>query len=737
MTNLDARPLKIHTDIGSGSLIPVYFSYVSELNRPFSLIVHVHALQDDLDAKAVLGKGFDLEMPTHGEPRFLHGIVTRMEYRGHRTDAEPGERFRAVWEIEVRPWIWLLGLGRDMRIFQDMSTIDIVSEVFRGRGFSDFRVETTADYPVREYCVQYRESDLDFVHRLLEEDGIRYWIEHEQGCDTVVLCDGRDGHAESAGYEQIGIHSEQGDDQHSLDTFSTWTVEHHLGPTVVTLEEYDFTAPGSDQTGEATIEREHEHTGLECYDYPGRYPEKGEGTTRAQVLAESLQADFEVCQGVGSVRGLTAGARFALTGHQREDLDRDYVVTFYSLHGSSGGEGTDGAMATVEGTVRAVPADADWRPARVTPRPVVHGPDTAEVVGPSGEDIWTDEHGRVKVQFHWDRQGQRDENSTCWVRVSQAWAGDGWGSMHMPHVGHEVIVSFLSGDPDRPIVTGRVYNGNHATFESLPDNREKSGFRDVAKNELVMTSTSGEERIELRDTYGNELILDSKEKTATLRSPTHESVCVLGKSVELTSTSDFRQLFEGNEEKKVDGNSDSKVGGNQSSTVQGKKLSDIWGPTKVKIGADLREFTVGVFAGFKFANETEVVAGAKESVSKARVYQSTHGKTVHLYKAKAEYDYTDQILKVRGKYDETMEEVKSEQKKRNEKIEKLDAKIDEFKQTCKKKKESAEKAVSDFGRYLAKRKEKIEKVSGDWKLKASKAVHDAETVIANVMKIMK
>lgn len=724
------KVLTLQSDLGDDVLRPVRFEYESELNKPFRLEIEMRALQDDLGVDKVLGKALGLRiMSTDGSDRWLHGIVASMAYEGRGQAGDPGDRHQARWRVVVRPWIWLLGRGQNSRIFQEMTAPEIVAEVFREAGFSDFEESLNGTYSERQYCVQYRESDLDFVQRLLREEGIRYWIRFEDGKNIVVLCDSKDGHTPVAGYETVAVRP-RGDQETAVDRLEFWHVSHSVHAAAVMLDEYDFTAPTSDMVGEHKISREHENGEIEHYDYPGTYAAQGDGRTLAQVRAEQLQAGYEVCTGGGPARGLSAGASFMLEGHVRADLDREYMIVRCRLTGAAQAEHSGSDAPQFDCSLTAVPLEAAWRPPLPTRRPIVHGPQTAEVVGPSGKDIWTDEHGRVKVQFHWDRIGERDENSSCWVRVSQSWAGDGWGSMHLPHIGQEVICEFLEGNPDRPIITGRVFNGDHATFEGLPDSERKSGFRDVAKNELVMDSTEGAEKIELRDTYGNELILDSKEKTATLRSPTHESVAVLGKSIEFKSLSDLVQHFQGDERKNIDGNS--------TQTVKGEQKKEVWGPFKIKFGADVKDITVGIFAGVKLANQTDLVVGAEQKVSKSRAYSIAHGKSVSLYKNVVEVDHTDKYLKVRGKSEEFIKRHKLEGDEREERLKKIDKSCDEMKERYEKVKESTKKFVSKRERQLSEAKQKIEKIKDKWTVKTKKAIQDAkETIIANVMKIKK
>ena len=550
------RQIIITTPLGEDTLVVKQFTAYEAMGRLFEYQLELLSEDHNIAINEILGQNVSLTLQLEDErDRYFNGFVTRF--------AQVGQVGRhALYQATLRPWLWFLTRSSDCRIFQETSVPDIIKTVFRDFGFSDFEDRLSASYRTWDYCVQYRESAFDFVSRLMEHEGIYYYFRHEEGKHILVLADAYGAHEQFEGYETLPYFPETEDGVREQEHVYGWALAQEIQATTYTLDDYDFERPRTDLLARSTIGRQHAYSEYEVFDYPGKYTVNGDGDQRVRVGIEGLQSQFERADGHANARGLMAGGLFTLAQFPREDQNKEYLVLSSTIHVQAGGyEGGEGDQAfSFHCRFNVCDAQQPFRSARSTPKPVVQGPQTAVVVGPSGEPMWTDQYGRVKVQFHWDRYGGADENSSCWVRVSQMWAGRNWGAMHMPHIGQEVIVSFLEGDPDRPIITGRVYNADNMPPESLPDQQTKSVWSDPGGNEivmneeeggqtihakqqcgneLVMDGSSGAEQIRLQDKYGNKLLLDAVEGTATLHSPTHDSWVVLGRSVNWNTASDW------------------------------------------------------------------------------------------------------------------------------------------------------------------------------------------------------
>ena len=491
------RPISVSTNLGPDVLLFWRMIGRESLGRPFSFELELLSEEHQIRIENVLGTAMCVECPTKDDgTRHFHGCVVSFSQIGMVGRLH---HYRAT----LRPWLWFLTRTADCRIFQNMTAPDIIKEVFRERGFSDFEDKLSGTYREREYCVQYRETDFNFVSRLMEEEGIFYHFTHEQDKHTLALTDGS--HEPAAGYEQIPYFPP---DEHpgKPDHVDDWKICGEVQPGNYTLRDFDYLNPRANLEAKASNPRPHEHGEGEIYDYPGLYDQADDGEAYAKTRLEELQAGYARVEGSGPVRGVSAGAEFELANYPRADQNRRYVVVSASYELASDEYQTTAAAGggpPFRCRFVAIDSDTQFRPARLTPKPFVQGPQTAKVVGQKGEEIWTDEHGRVKVQFHWDRLGKSDENSSCWIRVASPWAGNGWGAVQLPRIGQEVIVDFLEGDPDRPIITGRVYNNDNKPPYALPAKKTRSTVKsrssksgdDKTFNELRFEDKKDEEEI--------------------------------------------------------------------------------------------------------------------------------------------------------------------------------------------------------------------------------------------------
>jgi len=451
------RTMALGTAAGDNVLIPTSFKGHEALSEPFTFEVEAFSERDDVSPDDLLGMNATIRIATaEGEARYFNGFVSSVSQSGAR-----GKLNHA--RLVLVPWLWFLSRTSDCRIFQNKTVPEIVQAVFREFGFTDFTDRLTGSYRTWTYCVQYRETALDFVSRLMEQEGISYYFEHENGKHTMVLIDSPAKHDPITGKPQIPFLPDTGGEGATGRVFE-WSLDRHVQPGAVVLRDYDFENPLSPVQAAASSPASHAVGDMEVFDYPGEYTLEDEGNAYAKVRMDELASRHLIAVGKGDARWLACGRTFKLTDPSkalRPGQTGEFLVVQTAIAATEGGHRSDTGTGepTYEVSVRAIPKTVQFRPSRTTPKPTIRGPQTAFVVGKSGEEIDADEHGRVKIQFHWDRDGKYDEKSSCWVRVCQPLAGKGWGYLFTPRVGQEVVVEFLEGDPDRPLITGRVFNG--------------------------------------------------------------------------------------------------------------------------------------------------------------------------------------------------------------------------------------------------------------------------------------
>jgi type VI secretion system secreted protein VgrG len=501
------RPFRVETALGAEAFQLLGFSGEEGLSLPFRYTLDMASTDPAVDAARLLGSGVTLsiELPG-GEERVTHGVIRRFHQRGRLSDD------RTAYRAEIVPWLWLLSLSSDCRIYQNLDVLQILQAVFGELGYTDFRVDCSKSYAPREYCVQYRESHLDFVSRLLEEEGIFYFFAHSPGRHVLTLTDQNRALPDCPGPQPVrmapahGAHIDE-------DVVTHLKREYEVHTTAVTLRDYDYLVPSQRLEGSASGEPAGA-VSAEHYDYPGKFGTRTEGERLARIRLEERAARASQIRGRSDCRAFQGGAHFELSDHPDAAANRRYYLTRLRQTARVSEYRADtGRPASYRNQFIGVPDDVPFRPRQRTLKPVVPGSQTALVVGPSGDEVHVDRYGRVKVQFRWDRKGRNDENSSCWVRVSSAWAGKGWGAIHLPRVGQEVVVDFLEGDPDRPIITGRVYNGDQMPPYPLPREKARSGVRSRS------TRGGGTENFnELRfdDTLGSEEIFLQAEKDLTI-----------------------------------------------------------------------------------------------------------------------------------------------------------------------------------------------------------------------------
>ncbi len=577
----------------------------------------------------LLGRPATLDTHRGGVVRHLQGVVALVEELG--TTAQ--HRFVRV---DLVPQLWVLSQRSDSRVFQSMTTAQIVravlSEAGVYQGDGALRIDPALEsLPPREYCVQYQETDLAFVRRLLEDEGVPFYFAHEGG-DSEALVIAADDHVwaavESLGGDTLRV-TDAGSITATTESFVWFDERHALRPTGVTLRDFDFTRP------RAALDMTGRHGGgtRALFEYPARATitgyDRGAGaytthnTARlAKVRAEEHQTRVHRSRGRSVVVGMTPGRIFALAGHERSDLDRRYLVTsvehqghnwsvvpdevlasarFQEIFEDAGlrapvGAKTEGRYGNrvVAHRVEAQPATVPFRPERVTPRPVIEGPQTARVVGPAGEEIHTDEHGRIKVQFHWDRRGREDASSSCWIRVVQTMGGGNWGFSFIPRIGMEVAVSFLDGDPDRPLVTGSIYNGENGSPYQLPDNKTRTTIKTNSS-----PTSGGYNEMRFEDKAGQEQIYTQAERD-------HDTLVKNDQT--LTINRHRTKHVQGEEFNTVDKNRVSQVHQNDSTSIDGNRMMEVLKSAMEMVGMS-KSTQVGMQYAITAGQRFEVTCG--------------------------------------------------------------------------------------------------------------------------------
>lgn len=486
------RPFRVDTPLEPDTLLLQRFAGEEGVSVPYRFTLDLISEEEAVDPDELLRQPMVITVElASGEQRKIHGLAQRFTQLGQQDDL-------TFYRAEIVPWLWFLTMSSDCKVFQNKSVLDIVQEVFQGLGYDQFEVRCSRTYTPREYCVQYRETHFNFVSRLLEEEGIFYFFEHTQDTHTLVLADVNSTCQPCPGQEEAHVVPESGPTQEE-DVVTAISLESavHLGQ--VTLRDYDFTRPSLNLES-STDEAENE----ELYDYPGEYKELDEGTRYAQLLLEEGACGQRVIRGSSSCRAFVSGFKTTLQDHYRPDANQELLLVHVSHEGEAGDyHSWESASLEYANTFVCIPAETPYRPPRRSRKPHVNGSQTAVVVGPSGEEVFTDQYGRIKIQFFWDRLGQRDQNSSCFVRVVSSWAGKGYGSISIPRIGNEVIVDFLEGNPDRPIVTGSVYNAEQTVPFELPGSAVQMGMKSRTSpggggdNEISVIDTADEELVNI------------------------------------------------------------------------------------------------------------------------------------------------------------------------------------------------------------------------------------------------
>lgn len=615
----DRSSLRLATELGADRLLLDAIEGEEHLSAPFCYRLRMTAAAADVDAAALLGTSACIALEgDEGDCRRIHGSVTWVGQEGRRCEAE------------LRPKLWELTLASDCRVFQAKTVPEIVKLVLQEQGVTDLADRLTGTYAALDYCVQYRETCFDFVSRLLEDAGIAYFFEHGESAHTLVLADDVGGHPACEGASSVPFAP--------LAVGRGWLVprgidaaRHELSVTSdgVQLDDYAFVTPGTELKVSAGGS-----TRLN-YQYPGRYNTRDTGTALASRRLAELEAEATRLRGEGAVRAFLAGTRFTLTDHPQAALNQAWLLRSVWLQAAAGAFRCEFV---------AIPEATPFRPPRRAPRPQIGGSQTAVVVGAAGEEIWTDAHGRIKVQFHWDQRGTKDENSSCWVRVAQSWAGQGWGAFTLPRIGQEVVVSFLDGDPDRPLVTGCVYNGANAPPYALPDEQTRTTLKSNSS-----PGGNGCNELRFEDKAGAEEIWLNAQRDLTIAVGNARSVTVTEADDKLEVQKGNRSVAvaKGDESLTVAGTRTVKVTGAETHTSEADHTLKVGGKLTIEVTGDILIKASGALA-LEAATSVSLKAGTSVAIQAGTSLALEGGTTMALKGAASGSVEAGALLEIKG-----------------------------------------------------------------------------------------
>ncbi len=635
MYSQENRFLELVTPLGPDVLLLTEFNGSESISTLFQYNLTMISENNNIDFEEIIGQNVSVNISLlDGSRRYFNGIIISF----FQIDSGESEREAFIFSqytAVMVPWAWLLTQTADLRIFQELSVPEIIEKIFNEKGFNDFTLKLHGRYDKKNYCVQYRETDFNFISRLMEEEGIFYFFEHEAGIHTMIITDSPAEHQACDDHEII-YYALTGDALHENEVISNLELGKTIKAGKITLNDYNFETPTAALKVDAASRVKLGPGEREFYDYPALYANRQQGNRLANIRMETEEARNTTISGLSNCRTLNAGQKFTLERYYRDEMNnKPYVLTEVTHSARQTGYRTGSAETSYSNSFTCIPHEVPYRPLRLTPKPVVEGVQTAIVVGPSGEEIYTDKHGRVKVQFHWDREGKKDEKSSCWIRVSQLWAGAGWGAMWIPRIGHEVIVDFEEGDPDRPIITGRVYHGNNRPPYPLPAEKTKSTIK---SDSSLGGGGFNEFRFEDKKD-GEEIFLHGqKDWTITIENDKNQTVgndetLAVGNNRDKTVGNDQSEAIGKNKSIKVGTNHTEQIGSNKTMTVGANHTETIAVNCAETIGA-AKELTVGA------AYQVSVGAAMNETIGAAKAEEIGASKSVMIGK-----DLTEQVAK--------------------------------------------------------------------------------------------
>jgi type VI secretion system secreted protein VgrG len=610
-----ARIATLSTPAGADVLVLTQMQASEGLSELFEVSVEALSETEDFDFNQLIGQACTVTLENiHGAKRYFNGILTAAEWHG---EAEAAHRYR----LTLRPWLWLLGKTSDCRIFHKKPVPDIMRKVFSDRGFQAFRFATTQTYPPMDYCVQYRETDLNFVQRLMEQFGIYYFFEHADGRHTLVLADAKSSHKPVEQLATLQYEPQNPNERHQRQSVSFWVSGRRFRSGKVALNDYNFETPTANLLAQKPMPEGHTHDAMESYDYPGRFPVLAEGEDLARARVEAERATDRRRSGSGVAGSLVPGGLVKLEGHPRGSENVEYLVVRcrHTFRTESYRSGAASDERPYSGSYEFLPSDRRFRPPVVTPKPIVYGPQTAVVTGKKGEEIDVDKYGRILVRFHWDRE----KGQSCRVRVAQIWSGNKWGGQVIPRIGQEVVVEFLEGDPDRPLVTGTVYNADNMPPYELPDKMTLAGVKSNSTkggggyNEFVFDDKKNSELIRMHGEKDHEVVIRNSQSVEIgevfvppMGSPSRKHV--------IKSGDDSLTVAAGNQDVTIAQKQDLKIGMMRQTTVGISDTLTVGASLATTAGASVST-TAGATVSVTAGAGIQLTAGANVSITGATI----------------------------------------------------------------------------------------------------------------------
>lgn len=593
------RPIVAHTALGP-QLGFLSLKGSEALSTLFEFEVELVSGTFMLDVRSMLSTELTIEIETSsGSPRYLSGKVIEFALIGR----EQANSNYYLYKATVRPAFWYLTQNQDNRIFQNKNVPAILDQVLGTYGFP-VEYQLTESYRDWEYCVQYQESDFNFVSRLMEHEGMYYYFKHDNGSHTLVITDAASTHEVFPAYETFTYYDSQGNVASDNESVLIWQRSAGMTTAKYSVVDYDFRKPQVKLDALTSESLAGDDSNSEMYEWQGGYQELDHADQYARLRMQELKVNQELISAVTTVRGAAPGRVFTLRNHPRLVENQEYLIVAVNYQMAVAGYSTGtNRQDHFELFFNAIPSSVQFRAPRITPQPKTSGPQTALVVGPAGQELYTDKYGRIKAQFHWDREGKKDENSSCWIRVSSPWAGGGFGGLQLPRIGDEVVVDFIGGNPDRPIVLGRVYNEMNMPPVELPADANISGFRTQSvfgdsstENHLLFIDKLGQELVDLRAQYDMVVnILNNLDITVGNNRTEHIK-------------NNLKTTVDSTEERTVDGTRTTTINGLETGNYTASRVQTITGNQDTEVTSD-DNFIVG-------ANQTtEIGANHEETIS--------------------------------------------------------------------------------------------------------------------------
>jgi len=568
------RETKLSVELGGEQVEFISLIAQETISTPYEIELEIAAPLGELDLGPHLGEKVSIAvLENDDEVRHFNGYLIEGVYLRESADG-------FYYQLSLRSFLYFLDSRTGFAIFQEKSVLEVLQEVLDAARISDYELRTSENYEIMEYCVQYGESDLQFISRLMEQEGLYYFFEHSGDKHVLIICDKASNQKESNVNGLAFNPTAEGTQAYQAS--SDWGEKHFLeswkeqvsseGQNRVSLRDFDFKKPSSPVEGKAKDESTHQKDSQEFYAYPGVFMDKSRANRLSRIRLEQFRASRRRYSGHLTAKGITVGTTIDVSQHPNNRFNSEYMITstFHKLRSEaymSGSQVQDEDYVQIQ----AIPSQTQFRAPQNTKKPRVVGLESAIVTGPQGETIYTDEYGRVKVRFHWDRTDTPGEQSTCWIRVSQT---GGLGNVVLPRVGHEVLVDFLHGDPDRPVVTGRVFNEEHKPVYELPAHKTRAVWRTLTygkqksypKTEALDTGKPMANELRFEDAGGKEEVFLHAERDMNIRTRFDYSLHI-GHNQDLKVGYDRQRYVKNDEKISIDGNKTYELKKNEKNTI--------------------------------------------------------------------------------------------------------------------------------------------------------------------------